>query len=121
VIGHFGSLNGLQFIFPRFDSFQGKGETKVGNFLVPEDAFVQVYFQVILPESIKNLFQDLQMCLVCVGVHQEAIEHFLSWKYPFHKSLERGWATEKSHGQSDPVKLTFAQNCKWGEWLRLFI
>ncbi len=56
----------------------------------------------ILAESIKDLFQDLQMLFVSAGVHQEVIDVdddiLQVAKYSFHKPLERGGTAKKSHG-----------------------
>jgi len=78
----------------------------------------------ILAELIEYLFQDLQMFIMCVGVHQEVVDVdddvLQVAKYPLHQLLERGWTAEKSYGQSDPVELTLAWDRKSGERLQLF-
>jgi hypothetical protein len=40
--GWFGILDGFEFIFARFDPFWSERETQVGDFLVSENAFLQV-------------------------------------------------------------------------------
>jgi hypothetical protein len=50
-------LNGLQLVLARFDAFRCQCETKVRNFLVSENAFVQVDLKVILEESIQYLLK----------------------------------------------------------------
>ncbi len=45
--GWFGILDGLEFIFARFDPVWSKSEAQVRDFLVSEYAFLQVDFEVI--------------------------------------------------------------------------
>jgi len=67
-------LNGFQLVFSGFDSFGSKGEAQVGDFLVSEDAFIEVYFQIILAKLIEYLFNNLQMFFVTVREHQEIVD-----------------------------------------------
>jgi hypothetical protein len=47
ISGWFGVFDGFEFIFPRFDPFRSECEAQVRDFLVSEDAFLQVDLQVI--------------------------------------------------------------------------
>ena len=47
IHGWFSVFNGFEFILARFDPFWSERETQVGDFLVSEDAFLQVDLQVI--------------------------------------------------------------------------
>ena len=48
IRGRFGILDSLQFIFPWFYTFWGKGEPQVEHLLVSEYTFFQIYFEMIL-------------------------------------------------------------------------
>jgi hypothetical protein len=56
------------------------------------------------------------MFFVGVRVHQEVVDVnddvLQVSDYSFYKLLERGRASQKSHGGSDSMELTLALNCK---------
>ncbi len=56
----------------------------------------------VLLEPLEYLFQGLEMPFMCVRVDQEVVNvdnHILQIaEDPFHESLKRGWAPQKSHG-----------------------
>ncbi len=47
ISGWFGILDGFEFIFAWFDSFWSEREAQVGDFLVSEDTFFQIYLEMI--------------------------------------------------------------------------
>ena len=47
VGGQFGILDGLELVFSRFDSLWSESESQVGHFLVAEETFVQIDFEVV--------------------------------------------------------------------------
>ncbi len=49
--GWFGILDGFQLVLAWFDSFGCEHKSKVRNLLVSEDAFLQVYFQIIFVQA----------------------------------------------------------------------
>jgi hypothetical protein len=55
----------------------------------------------VLTESFKNLFQDLEMLFMCVGVHQKVVNLddliLQVLKYSLHETLKRGWTSEEPH------------------------
>jgi hypothetical protein len=60
----FGVLGGLELIFPWFDSLGHQAETEVGDFLVSENTFLQVDFEVIFVQSGEDFVRDGEVFLV---------------------------------------------------------
>ncbi len=71
--GWFVILDSFEFVLSGFDSIRCECKTKVLNFLVSKNTFVQVYFQVIFVQPGKNLVQYFKVLFVSVGVHQQVI------------------------------------------------
>jgi len=70
VGGWLGILDCFELVLSGLDTIWCKGDSKVGNFLVSEHAFLQINLQVILVQSGQKLVKYFEELLVSVCMHQ---------------------------------------------------
>ncbi len=67
-------------------------------------------------ETFENLLEHFRMLKNFIDVNQDIVDVS---KHSFNEALGTGWASEKTHWRSDPVKLTFSWNGESSQVLRI--
>ncbi len=85
-------------------------EEKVRDFFTAEEAFFQIYFNVMLDQLLQNVVKSSDVFWVGGRMDEKVVnvDDYIgeSVDDSFHQALEAGQAAQQTHGTGDPLELT---------------